>query len=105
MDKRADDELLTVKQGAALLQVSTDAMYRMINEGVLPARRLSPRRTRLLRSEVEAALRPVVVKRNPLPRQLAAPVTGAAAAPTVRRRRAARVQRRDGYADLLLARP
>jgi excisionase family DNA binding protein len=61
------EEMLTAKQAAGLAGVSKYVIYRMINEGVLPAYRPTPRRTRLLRSEVLAAFAVPVVPRPKLP--------------------------------------
>lgn len=86
------EELLTAKQAAGLVGVSKYVIYRMINEGVLPAYRPSPRRTRLLRSEVLAAFAVPVVPRPKL--AVAQPVADegrtASAAPGATARRPSR---------------
>lgn len=39
-DNRTDDEVLTVPQAAALLQVGTNIVYRLANDGEIPARKV-----------------------------------------------------------------
>ncbi|BAL91942.1 hypothetical protein AMIS_67220 [Actinoplanes missouriensis 431] len=59
-----NEERISVKQAAGLLGVSKYVVYRMIDEGILPAYRPSPRRTWLRREEVLSAIE-VPVKPKP----------------------------------------
>ena len=51
-----DDPYLTVKQVAAELNVPRGGVYRLINSGVLKATRVSERRTRIRRSDLDRML-------------------------------------------------
>ena len=53
----ADDPYLTVRQVAAELNMPRGGVYRLINSGALKATRLSERRTRIRRSDLDRMLR------------------------------------------------
>ena len=52
----ADDPYLTVRQVAAELNVPRGGVYRLINSGALKVTRLSERRTRIRRSDLDRML-------------------------------------------------
>lgn len=84
------EEKLSVKQAADLACVSKYVIYRMINEGILPAYQPSPRRIWLKESEVREAFAVPVKPRARLPRVPPAvadtpPAAEARPAPSVRR--------------------
>ncbi|HET9014938.1 MAG TPA: helix-turn-helix domain-containing protein [Thermomicrobiaceae bacterium] len=58
MDRTRNDELLTIKEAAALLKVSTMTLSRWIKQGRLTRYRIGVRAVRLRRSEVEDLLVP-----------------------------------------------
>jgi hypothetical protein len=68
--RRVNAQKLNVREFSALIGESTQAVYDLINEGVIPAYRPSPRRTYLLADEALAAYHVRVV---PRPKRTAAP--------------------------------
>ena len=58
MDRTRNDELLTVKEAAALLKISTVTVRRWLKQGRLVGYRVGARSIRLRRRDVEALLEP-----------------------------------------------
>ena len=58
MERARYDELLTIKEAAALLKVSTMTLSRWIKQGRLTRYRVGARAVRLRRNDVEALLTP-----------------------------------------------
>lgn len=53
-----DGELLTLREAARLLKLSTVTLQRWIRQGRLPAYQVGPRKVRILRGDLDKVLRP-----------------------------------------------
>lgn len=62
MDRTRNDELLTIKEAAALLKMSTVTVSRWLKQGRLVGYKVGPRSIRLRRCDVEALLEPTEIK-------------------------------------------
>lgn len=60
MTERDPDRLVDVREAATLAGLSVATIRRYIYDGRLPAYRLGPRKVRVVASDVEALLRPMV---------------------------------------------
>ena len=65
MERTRDDELLTIKEAAAFLRISTMMLSRWIKAGRLTKYRVGARSIRLRRSEVEYLLCPADLVTEP----------------------------------------
>ena len=57
MTKKKTPEYITAMQAAEILGVPTAYVYQLINQGLVPAYRLSPRKTVLIRDELDSYIR------------------------------------------------